>query len=334
MDGNSYIGDRGRKIADIIREYSKGDVNRDWLINKNKDMDNVFKKSFNAIWDYTGDFDLSLWYLAFSQAFGKRFEVMLRKMAEMCTSGDKEVITLKKKIPQECPYSERKEEVIKSILAINFNKSNAQIIKEIKKRYRSEKFYHEGAWCRQEEFEKCKYRNECPVNEWKELINEFSLPFKNEPKIFFYYDTLCLLNNSEFSSFKEFFSRVNALTDDKTKKTIIIRTILEQIRGIATKTLLFLQTENLFNERDLDYPELIFVDIKAVRVAERMDFPFYENDLMEAIREFGKKYDLTARQIDFALWEMGFLCNAEECLHEMEGKKCIFYDVCSWDGKR
>ena len=68
MNGNSYIGDRERKIADIIREYSKGDVNRNWLLSKNRDIDNVFKNSFTAIKDYTGDFDLALWYLAFSQS--------------------------------------------------------------------------------------------------------------------------------------------------------------------------------------------------------------------------------------------------------------------------
>lgn len=324
------------KIADTIREYSKGDVNRDWLINKNKDMDNVFKKSFNAIWNYTGDFDLSLWYLAFSQSFGRSTDPMLRKMAEMCTSRDKELITLKKDFPPGCPYSKRKEKVIKSILGIKFNEyeSNEEIIKEIKKRYRSEKFYREGIWCRQEAFEKCKYRNECPVSGWEELINEFKLPNRRESRVFFYFDTFCLLNNAEISTFNKLFSKINALTDDKTKRTIIIRSLLEQIRGISTKVLLFLQTENLFNERDLDYSELIFVDIHAVKVAERMSFPFYENDLVEAIRKFGESYNLTARQIDMALWEMGFVCSANECLHGVDGKRCIFYDVCSYEGKQ
>jgi len=51
---------REREIADIIREYSKGEVDRNWLLSKNRDIDNVFKKSFNAINDYTGDFDLAL----------------------------------------------------------------------------------------------------------------------------------------------------------------------------------------------------------------------------------------------------------------------------------
>ena len=60
--------EREREIADIIREYSKGEVDRSWLLSKNRDMDNVFKNSFNAINDYTGDFDLALWYLAFSQS--------------------------------------------------------------------------------------------------------------------------------------------------------------------------------------------------------------------------------------------------------------------------
>ena len=68
MDIRDRNREREREIADIIREYSKGEVDRNWLLSKNRDMDNVFKKSFNAIKDYTGDFDLALWYLAFSQS--------------------------------------------------------------------------------------------------------------------------------------------------------------------------------------------------------------------------------------------------------------------------
>lgn len=248
MSGNSYIEDRERKIADIIREYSKGDVDRDWLLNKNKDMDNVFKKSFHAIWNYTGDFDLALWYLAFSQSFGKRFEVMLRKMAELCTNSDKEIITFKTDVPAGCPYRNSKEEMIERILKIDFNKSNKEIINEIKNVYKSEKFYHTNKWCNLKVFNNCEYKEKCPINEWINIINRFKLPFRSK----------------------------------------VIRTILEQIRGISTKALLFLQTENIFNERNLDYSELIFVDVKAVKVAERMSFPFYENDLVEAIRDFGK----------------------------------------------
>ena len=318
--------DRAEKIAEIIREYSNNEENGD----------NVFKRSFTAIRDYTVDSDLALWYLSFSQSFGRSMGPMLRKMAEMCTSGEKELITLEKDFPQGCPYSERKEEVIKSILGIKFNEyeSNKEIIKEIKKRYRSEKFYHEGEWCRQEAFEKCEYRNECPVNEWKKLINEFKLPNRKEPRVFFYYDTLCLLNNAEISSFNELFSKINALTENKTRRTIIIRSLLEQIRGISTKARMFLQVKNLSGDIDLDDFELIFVDVHVVRVAERMGFPFYENDLVEAIRKFGKGYNLTARQIDVALWEMGFVCTANGCLHGVDEKKCIFHDVCSYEGKQ
>jgi hypothetical protein len=422
MDGNSYIEDRERKIADIIREYSKGDVNRDWLINKNRDMDNVFKKSFNAIRDYTGDFDLALWYLAFSQSFGKRFEVMLRKMAELCTNSDKDIITFKKDVPAECPYRGSRDETIEEIFKIDFNKSTEEIRSEIKKIYRSENFFHSDKRCNLEAFHSCEHRNECPIGEWIEIFNEFEIPYRNTPKVFFYYDTLCLLNNKRISNFSELFLAVDSFTKeylfswdnvpgndserllkflrddfhidwaedadisksndgkihiskdnnsveiiideekaalkisdgrthdlkvkkengklnilytkDKTKKAVIIRTILKQIRGISTKVLLFLQTENLYNKRNLDYAELIFKDSHAIRVAERMDFPFYENDLVKAIRKFGERYNLTARQIDFALWEMGFVCTAEGCLHGVEGKKCIFYDVCSWDGKR
>jgi len=115
---------------------------------------------------------------------------------------------------------------------------------------------------------------------------------------------------------------VDSFTCDKTKKTVIIRTILEQIRGIATKVMLFLQMEKIFNERDLDYAELIFVDAHVRRIAERIQFPFYHNqndaELIEAIRKFSEDYNLTARQIDFALWEMGFVCTAGGCLHGVE----------------
>ncbi len=60
MDIRDRNREREREIADIIREYSKGEVDRNWLLSKNRDIDNVFKKSFNAINDYTGDFDLAL----------------------------------------------------------------------------------------------------------------------------------------------------------------------------------------------------------------------------------------------------------------------------------
>ena len=167
------------------------------------------------------------------------------------------------------------------------------------------------------------------MHEWKDLINnnENALPFRTEPKIFFYYDSLCLLNNAAVSSFNELFLKINALTKDSNKRTIVIRALLEQIRGIATKTLMFLQWENIFNKRDFDYFELIFVDLHAIRVAKNMSFPYYEHDLVDALKRFSKKYNLTARQMDFALWEMGFLCTDEGCLHDEE-KRCIFYDVC------
>jgi hypothetical protein len=117
------------------------------------------------------------------------------------------------------------------------------------------------------------------------------------------------------------------VTGDSNKRTIVIRALLEQIRGIATKTLMFLQWENIFNERDLDYFELIFVDLHAIRIAKNMGFPFYEDDLVDALKKFSEKYDLTARQMDLALWEMGFLCTDEGCLRDEE-QRCIFYDVC------
>jgi hypothetical protein len=175
-------------------------------------------------------------------------------MAEMCTSADLALITFKKDFPPGCLYAERKDAVIKSILAIDFTKPNKAIIKEINERYISEKFYHEGVWCRKDVFENCKYRDECPVHEWEKLINNNgnAIPFRTEPKIFFYYDSLGLLNNAAVSSFNELFSMINALTADSNKRTIAIKALLKQIRGIATKTQMFLQWKNIFNERDLD----------------------------------------------------------------------------------
>jgi hypothetical protein len=108
------------------------------------------------------------------------------------------------------------------------------------------------------------------------------------------------------------------LTDDTNKKTIVIKALLKQIRGIATKTQMFLQWENKFNERNLDYAELLFVDLHAVRVARNMQFPYYEDDLVGAIRKYGETYKLNARQMDFALWEMGFLCTDKGCLRDDE----------------
>jgi hypothetical protein len=328
MKTESINQDREEKIAELIRTYSKWDVDRKWLFTRNKDRDNVFKKSFHDINDSTKDADLSLWYLAFGQSFGKKTDVMHRKMAEMCTSADLALIAFKKDFPPGCPYSERKDEVIKSILAIDFTKPNKEITKEINECYRSEKFYHEAVWCNKDMFENCQYKDECPVHEWKGLINnnETALPFRTAPKIFFYYDSLCLLNNAAVSSFNELFSRIHALTDDSNKRTIVITALLKQIRGIATKTQMFLQWENIFNERDHDYAELIFVDLHAVRVAKNMQFPYYEDDLVGAIRKFGETYKLNARQIDFALWEMGFLCTDDGCLRDEE-KLYLF----SWD---
>ena len=320
MKSESINLDREEKIAELIRTYSKWDVDREWLFDAETSKDNVFKKSFHAINNYTHDEDLALWYLAFGQSFGKKTDVMHRKMAEMCTSADLALISFKKDLPPGCPYSERKDEVIKSILAIDFTRPNKEITKEINECYRSEKFYHEAVWCNKDVFETCQYKDKCPVHEWKDLINnnENALPFRTEPKIFFYYDSLCLLNNAAVSSFNELFSRINALTDDSKKRTIVIKALLKQIRGIATKTQMFLQWKNIFNERNLDYAELIFVDLHAVRVARNMQFPYYEDDLVGAIRKYGETYKLDARQMDFALWEMGFLCTDKGCLRDDE----------------
>jgi len=77
--------------------------------------------------------------------------------------------------------------------------------------------------------------------------------------------------------------------------------------------MLLLQMGKIFNERDLDYTKLIFVDAHVRRIAGRIQFPFYHNadlndaELIEVIRRFSEDYNLTAkqRQIDMALREIG-----------------------------
>ncbi|NIA09230.1 MAG: hypothetical protein GWP10_05715 [Nitrospiraceae bacterium] len=320
----------------MVRAYSEVEfTDRRWLVDCYAD-NNIFRNSFCDIWKFTADFDLALWYLSYGQTFGGKTDTMHKKMAELCTGSDKEVITFKKDIPEECPYYSSKTNTIEEIFNIDFGKSNKGIIDEIYNIYRSEKigkFYDKDKWCNLKKFDSCEYKERCPIDKWINIINEFKLRFRTESRIFFYYDTLCLLNNDKFSGFNEFFSAVNDLTDDKIKKTIILRSILEQIRGISSKALMFLQLENQSNNRNLDDSELIFVDKRAIRVAERVDFPFYENDLVEAIRKFGGKYNLTANQIDMALYHMGDVCSASGCLHGNE-YKCIFFDVCGWAGKQ
>jgi hypothetical protein len=335
MNGSSDDLSREEGIAEIIRKYSETDVDLEWLLNPNKDPDNVFKKSFHAIYEYTGDFDLALWYLAFSQSFGGKTDPMLHKVAEMCTSADRDLITLKRDLPGKCPFYSSKDATMSAILTENFGGMDKKgIQRKINDIYKSEKFSRNGGkWCNLKSYKDCKYRADCPVSEWIELINKHSLRYRSEPKIFFYYDTLCLLNNSKIRNFDELFTRTKDL--DNTRKAIVLRSILEQIRGIGTKSLLFLQMQNLYNLKDLDYSELIFVDRLALRVAERIKFPYYQNNnLLEAIKKFGDNHNLNARQIDRALWETGFICTANGCLHGLDGKCCIFHVVCSWTGKR
>ncbi|MBN1763493.1 MAG: hypothetical protein JW878_10555 [Methanomicrobia archaeon] len=312
----SSIQNREAKIAGIIREYSKWDVDRDWLFAENRSKSNIFRESFHKINDYLKDEDLALWYLAFSQSFGRKTEVMHRKMADLCTAADLPLITFETDFPRGCPYLERKDMVMKDILAIDFSKQTEEIVEDIKERYRSEKFYHGGKWCRNETFENCPFRNDCPICAWEKLMYDFHFPYRKQ-KRFFYYDSLCILNNSTISSFGDLFSKLNSQITDPTKRIIVIKTILEGIRGITTKTLLFLQMENIYRNRDLDYSELIFVDLHAIRVAKHVRFPYYEDyDLVTAIKKFCEKYNLTARQTDLALWEMGFLCTDAGCLRD------------------
>jgi hypothetical protein len=323
MSVTSNNQNREEKIVDIIREYSKWDVNREWLFNKKRSSSNIFRESFHKINNYLKDEDLALWYLAFGQSFGRRTDVMHKKMADMCTAADLPLVTIKKNLPMGCPYLEQKDKVIKDILAIDFSKSTEAIVKDIREQYQSEKQYHNGNWCRTEKFGTCNYKDKCPVKDWENLMRDFHLPFRKR-KMFFYFDSLCILNNSEIPSFDQLFSELNDRITDATKRAIVIRTILEGIRGITTKTLLFLQMENIFKGRNLDYSELIFVDLHAIRVAKHVQFHYYgEYDLVTAIRKFGKTYNLNARQIDFALWEMGFLCTDNGCLRD-DAKLYVF----------
>lgn len=332
MDEYSNNTNREIKIANAIKEYSEKElVDRDWLEDCYAD-NNIFRNSFCGIQKFTADFDLSFWYLSYGQTFGAPTDFMHNKMKELCTKSDKEIITFKKEFPIECPYQTSKEEIIEDLFNIDFSSSNKEIINEVYRIYRSEKFYHENKWCNPKIFNGCKYKERCPISKWIDIINRFNLRYRTGSRIFFYYDTLCLLNNSKISNFNELFSAVDKLVDDKTKKTIIIRSILEQIRGISSKALMFLQLENQFNDRNLDDVELIFVDKRAIRVAERMVFPSYENGLVDAIRKFGEKYKLTAKQIDVALYEMGDVCSAKGCLGGRN--ECIFYDVCLWGSKQ
>jgi len=320
--------------ADIIKQYSKEElVDRAWLTNCYADS-NIFRNSFCAIRDFTADFDLSLWYIAYGQTFGMKTDLGHQLMAELCTKSNKEIISFERDVPTECPYYESKEKVIEDLFDLNFNIPNKEIINEIYRSYTSEKFYHKDKWCNSNRITRCKYRNRCPMSKWIEIITRFNLRFKGGSRRFFYYDSLCLLNNHKFSNFNDLFSAVDKLTHDKTKKTIIMRSMLEQVRGIGSKTLLFLQLENQFNDRNLDDAELIFVDKRAVRVAKRMPFPFYENDLVDAIRKFSATHNLTVKQIDLALYQMGDVCSAQGCLNGKDGRKCIFYDVCLWSDKR
>jgi hypothetical protein len=209
--------DREEKIAELIRAYSNWDVDRKWLFDKSRDKNNVFKRSFHDINDYINDEDLALWYLAFGQSFGRRTDVMHSKMAKLCTADDLELITFKKDLPSGCPYIARKDAAMKSILDIDFSKSNKEIINEISTRYRPEKFYHEDVWCWKEAFDTCQYKDECPVHDWKKQIGDTNhkLPYRTAPKICFYYDTLCLLNNSELCSFDQLFSKLNKSIADE-----------------------------------------------------------------------------------------------------------------------
>lgn len=321
--------DHQERIAEIIREYARSDEGRDWLLNPPSPDPNVFRASFNAINNHIHDFDLALWYLSFGQSFGGRTDPMHAKMSTICTTTDEDLILLLQEIPSGCPFTEGAEEKIARILNLDGDRPVKEIRKSIYEIYRSAKFRKDPSWCTMASYENCPYKPECPVTLWHDTIEKFSLRYRKPAQIFFYYDTHCLLHNDSIRSFDELFAAIGKMTDDTRKQTVIIRSLLEQVRGIATKSRMFLQPENIFNNRSLDYSELIFVDTRAVRVAERIEFPNYQGDLVEAIRSFGEQQGLNAREIDVALYDMGSVCAATSCNHGKDGLECIFRDVCS-----
>jgi hypothetical protein len=89
---------------------------------------------------------------------------------------------------------------------------------------------------------------------------------------------------------------------------------------------------------------LIFIDLRAIRVIERLPLPYY-SELSHnksrskkstiAIQKIMEKYHITVNQIDAALYEMGDACSAEGCNHNPKNSEtnCIFHNVCEYENK-
>lgn len=334
------LEERDKKIAEIISNYSSKEmVDRQWLDNCYADK-NRFRNAFCDIKKAVGNIDLTWWYIAYGQSFGKLTDPMHEKMAEICTTADKDTITFQKDLPIECQYHALKDTIIGQIFNIDFNKPIPEIRNEIYKIFRSEKFYRRNRWCNPSIYSKCIHKEKCPVTNWIDTLNHVKMPLVFEKRglnsrAFFYFDTLLLMRNPYCSNFHDLFTKIDNVCSDQTKKTIVLRSILEQVRGITIKVPFFLQKENQFNFKHFDEIELIYVDTRAIRVANRMKFPNIDDGPIPAIKKIVDRYQLSANQIDTALYDMGDVCDKKiGCTHRLSGKICIFHEICLFDEKR
>lgn len=313
--------ERINKIAKIIEDYAINDWTIDDLLKNEKG--NIFKDSFQEINKYLDDKDLALWYLSYGQSFGGRTEPMHKKMSMLCTGSDKETIAFKANLPNSCPFYNSSELLIKKLKEIDYNSDCRKIRAEIDNIFSGSTGYSR---CEKENYDDCLNKSTCPVAKWEKIIKENGIRYTNHPRIFFYYDTMMLLNNPYISSFEGLFNFINNLTTDIQKQTITTLALLENIRGIKTKVRMFLQMENIYLDRNLDYSELVFVDRLVERVTERIGFPNHNKDLISGIKEFCEETGINPRQVDVALWEAGKECPINGCNEE-----CIFREVCDYE---
>lgn len=331
---------REQEIANIIENYSNKEmVDREWLENCYSD-DNQFRNSFCDIKKTLGDFDLALWYIAYGQSFGKRTDFMHEKMADTIMKGEIDILSFKKDLPNECPFSSHKEHIMKSIFNLDYNRHIEDIRSDIYRIFRSEKFYGSNKWCNYSSFQKCSLKEQCPLASWINLLEEMKFPLVFEKKrinsrAFFYFDTLVLINNYKTKRISDLFSIFSRIINENSKQTIILRSLFEQVRGMKIKIPFFFQKENQFNYHSFDESELIYVDTRAIRVATRIMLPNSETGIIPAIKKISNKYSLTANQIDTALYEMGDVCSEKDgCKHGIGQLSCVFYPICNYQNKR
>jgi len=331
---------RNNRIAEIIRDFSSTElVGRQWLDDCYSDK-NRFRNAFCDIKKIVGDVDLAWWYIAYGQSFGKLTDPMHEKMALLCKTADKDVITFQKDLPVGCKYRHAKDTLIEKLLAIDFKTSPEKSFNEIKRVFQSEKYCHQNVWCSAATYNDCQFRDDCPLHGWITALQTIGMPYTFEKRglnsrAFFYFDTMLLIQNSRCSNFSDLFGVVDGVSPDQTMRTIILRDILHQVRGISIKVPFFLQKENQYNFKHYDEAELVYVDTRAVRVATRMEFPGYDQGIIPSIKKMISKYNLTANQMDSALYGMGDVCDEKNgCTHGLNDRNCIFYEVCLYDKRR